>query len=131
MSQEKFKPSKPFPNRVTFHDPCHLGRHHGEYEAPRSLLKSIPGLELAEMERNRDRALCCGGGGGNAFTGMLGSGPLSPARARINEAKELGASVLATACPLCRVMLAEEAKAMGEDRIKIMDLAEILTAATL
>ena len=66
--------------KVTYHDPCYLGRYNQEYEAPRKVLKSIQGLELIEMGQIKEEAFCCGGGGGNFFTSMLGSGESSPSR---------------------------------------------------
>jgi Fe-S oxidoreductase len=112
---------------VTYHDPCYLGRHNSEYEAPREALNSIPGLKLSEMERNRDNAFCCGGGGGNFFTDIIGGGTDSPARVRIREAMDTGAEVIATACPQCAKMLDDALKAEdAEGRIKVRDIAEIV-----
>jgi len=112
--------------KVTFHDPCFLGRHNNEYEAPRKALEAIPGVEMVEMERNRNNALCCGGGGGNFFTDMLGSGELSPSRIRVREALESGANVLATSCPKCFNMLDDAVKTEGlEDKISVKDISQI------
>ncbi len=116
--------------KVTFHDPCYLGRHNQIYTPPRKILKSIPDLELVEMRRNRDDAFCCGGGGGNFFTDIIGPGEDSPARVRFREALDTGASILAVACPQCAKMLIDAAKAEGkEDNLKIMDMAEIVMKA--
>ncbi len=115
---------------VTYHDPCYLGRHSGEYEAPRRILQAIPGLELIEMNQNRENAFCCGGGGGNFFTDILGGGEDSPARIRVREALESGADILAVACPQCAKMLEDAVKSEGlEDRLPVMDIAEILNMA--
>jgi len=112
--------------KVTFHDPCFLGRHNGEYQAPREVLESIPGIELVEMERNRNNGFCCGGGGGNFFTDMLGSGDQSPARIRVREALESGAQVLATTCPKCFNMLDDGIKTEGvEDKITVKDISQL------
>ena len=116
--------------KVTYHDPCYLGRWQGEYEAPRAVLKAIPGLALAEMPRNRQNALCCGGGGGNFFTDILGHGVDQAARVRVREAAETGAEVLAVACPLCLKMLDDAVKAEGlEDRLRVRDVATLLLDA--
>jgi Fe-S oxidoreductase len=113
--------------RVTYHDPCYLGRHNREYQAPRNILKAIPGVALVEMQRNMSDALCCGGGGGNFFTDMIGVGPDSPARVRVREAAETGAEVLAVACPTCAKMLEDAVKAESQDgRLRVMDLSEII-----
>jgi Fe-S oxidoreductase len=114
--------------RVTYHDPCYLGRHNREYEAPRQILSAIPGLELLEMERNREDAFCCGGGGGNFFTDLIGGGTRSPARIRIREAMDTGAGVIATACPQCAKMLDDALKAEGlEEKMEVKDIAEIIS----
>jgi Fe-S oxidoreductase len=113
--------------RVTYHDPCYLGRHNKEYDAPRDIIMAVAGLELREMDRNREDAFCCGGGGGNFFTDLGGGGANSPARIRIREALDTGAEVVATACPQCAKMLDDAAKAEGLDgRIVIRDIAEII-----
>jgi Fe-S oxidoreductase len=115
--------------RVIFHDPCYLGRHNKEYRAPRKVLKAIGGVRLVEMHRSKGDALCCGGGGGNFFTDILGPGPDSPARVRVREARETGADVLAVACPKCAKMLEDAVKAEGlEEKLAVMDLAEIIQA---
>ena len=116
--------------KVTYHDPCYLGRWNNEYWAPRSVLNSVPGLELIEMDRNMQNALCCGGGGGNFFTDILGTGPDSSARVRINEAIDTGATVLAVACPICYRMLSDAVKAEGvEEKIQVRDIADIVNEA--
>jgi len=115
--------------RVTFHDPCYLGRHNLDYMTPRLALVSIPGVELVEMGRKMADALCCGGGGGNFYTDVLGSGPDSSARARVCEAFGTGAEVIATACPKCAKMLDDAVKDEDlQDKLKVMDLAEVITA---
>jgi Fe-S oxidoreductase len=118
--------------RVTYHDPCFLGRHAGEYEAPRRILKAVPGLELMEMERNRENAFCCGGGSGNFHTDFFGGGENSPARLRVREAAETGADVLAVACPACAVMLGEAVKDEGlAEKMAVRDVAEVLSESAL
>jgi Fe-S oxidoreductase len=113
--------------RVTYHDPCYLGRHNDIYDIPRNILKAVPGIELMEMNRNRENALCCGGGGGNFFTDILGSGEDSSARIRVREAVATGAEILAVACPMCSKMLDDAVKAEGlEARLKVQDIAEIV-----
>ena len=113
--------------KVTYHDPCFLGRHNGEYDAPREVLDSVPGLELVEMERARSTAFCCGGGGANFYTGISAKGKDQASNARVREAVNSGASVLAVACPVCLMMLEDAARSEGlEDRIAIRDIAEIL-----
>lgn len=91
------------PLKVTYHDACFLGRHNRVYEPPRELVGSLPGVELVEMPRNRERAMCCGAGGAHAwFEETRGT---RIADARIAEAAQTGADVVATACPFCSQML--------------------------
>ena len=85
--------------KVTYHDPCHLGRASGVYDDPRFIMEAIPGLELIEMPRNREYSRCCGAGGG------LKSGypdiQNKMAQRRVKEAEETGAEELVSACPFC------------------------------
>lgn len=119
--------SSEFQGKVTFHDPCYLGRHNQIYAPPREILKAIPGLELVEMRRNGLNAFCCGGGGGNFFTDIVGPGEDSPARVRAREAMDTGAEILAVACPQCARMLEDAVKAEGaEQRLRVMGLAEMV-----
>jgi Fe-S oxidoreductase len=125
VAQGKLVPARGPGARVTFHDPCYLGRHAGEYEAPRLVLGSIPGLELVEMERNREMSLCCGGGGGGLWMEVPRDQRF--AVLRVQEALETGAGILATACPYCTIMLEDAVKILdAEERIQVRDIAEIL-----
>jgi len=130
MKKVPLKP-KGEPVRVTFHDPCYLGRHHQEYSAPRKILSRIRNVRFVEMDRSKEDALCCGGGGGNFFSDLLGQSQDSPGRVRVREAVHTGASVVAVACPNCAKMLEDAVKAeFLDDQIRIMDLAEIIRALT-
>jgi Fe-S oxidoreductase len=121
--------SKGFSARVTLHDPCYLGRWNQEFEVPRQILAAIPGIELVEMERNRETAFCCGGGGGNFATDLL-SGQDGPACLRVREANETGADLLAVACPICTKMLSDALKTEGlEEALRLADLSEIVLEA--
>ena len=120
--------TKGFDGNITFHDPCFLGRWNKEYDAPRSILKALPGATLIEMERNKKGALCCGGGGGNFYTDLLGGSEESPARIRVREAAASGADILAVACPNCLTMLEDAVKAEGLDEtLTVRDISEIIT----
>lgn len=110
--------------KVTYHDSCFLGRYNNVYDEPREILKLIPGIELVEMRRNRENSLCCGGGGGNFFTGLLN------ARARVKEAYETGAEIIAVACPICEVMLEDSLKEENlEGKMSVMGIPEIVKGA--
>jgi len=113
--------------KVTYHDPCFLGRWNNEYEAPREVLRGVQGLKIVEMERNRENAFCCGGGGGNFFTDLVGDSDQSPARIRIREAYATGARVLAVACPACLTMLEDALKVEQlEGKIAVKEISEII-----
>jgi len=130
LMKEKKSDLSEYKVKVTYHDPCYLGRHNAIYDAPREILKGISGLELLEMNRNRGNAFCCGGGGGNFFTDILGVGEESPARIRIREALGTGAEILAVACPMCSKMLDDAVKSEElEEKLKIQDVAEIVERA--
>ena len=112
---------------VTYHDPCYLGRWNSEYQAARNVFSAIPQLAYVEMNRHMGNALCCGGGGGNYFTGVLGSGADSSNRARIMEAVDTGAEILGVACPICYKMLDDAVKDERLDgQIRVMDVAGIV-----
>lgn len=119
---------KPINLKVTFHDPCYLGRHNGEYDAPRELLRAIPGIDLVEMGRCRENGYCCGGGGGgmwlDSFTKEHTTQRLSERRVR--EAVEYGAEVLAVCCPFEVSRFEDAAKSTGNDALKVKDILELL-----
>jgi heterodisulfide reductase subunit D len=112
--------------RVTYHDPCHLGRHNNLYEEPRKILKSIKGIELVEMERTREDARCCGAGGGvkTAFPDLA----QKISALRIEDAEKAGAEILATSCPFCYQSLKVAIEAKGS-QMKMKDLMELVRMA--
>jgi succinate dehydrogenase/fumarate reductase iron-sulfur protein len=112
--------------KVTYHDSCLLGRYNSEYDAPREVLRSMPGVELLEMERIKENSFCCGGGGGNFVTG-LEEGKQRANIARIREALTTGATVLAVSCPKCLIMFEDAIKTENlEGQIAAKDISEIL-----
>lgn len=108
--------------RITYHDPCYLGRYCGEFDAPRRILSSIAG-ELVEMERARGRSRCCGGGGGAPVTDIPGKRRIPDIR--MADADATSASVVAVACPNCAVML----EGVSDRNAEIADIAELLARA--
>ncbi|MBI4616519.1 MAG: (Fe-S)-binding protein [Planctomycetes bacterium] len=117
-----------FPRKVTWHDPCYLGRHNGIYDQPREVLKKIPGLELVEMSERRETSLCCGGGGGRIWMETPKAERFSGIR--LAQAKEVGATVLATSCPYCIGNFEDSRLALGDaEKIEIKDLTEIVRAS--
>jgi Fe-S oxidoreductase len=116
---------------VTFHDPCYLGRHNGEYDAPRTLINAVPGIELREMGRCKENGYCCGGGGGgmwlDGFTRDYTTDRLSERRVR--EAAETGADTLVVCCPYEVSRFEDAAKSTGNDHLKVRDIIEIIDEA--
>jgi len=116
--------------RVTFHDPCYLGRANGVYDAPRTLLSAIPGVELVEMPHNRSNSLCCGGGGGGMWLDgfQWEKAHVRLSEWRIQEAVNVNADVLAVACPYEPPRFEDAAKMVeGAGRLAVKDIAELLT----
>ncbi len=115
---------------VTYHDPCFLGKQNSVFREPRALLEAIPGLTFKELDRSRERSLCCEGGGGRMWVESSSESGERLAETRVKEAAELGAEILATACPFCVLTLTDAAKTTGhEDKIKVMDVTELLAEA--
>lgn len=119
---------KAYAKRVTFHDPCYLGRHNGVYDQPREILNAIPGLELVEMASSRQDSLCCGGGGGRVWMDTPKGERFSDLR--LDQADAVAAEVLATSCPYCITMFEDSRLGRGnEDGVEIKDVTEIVAEA--
>lgn len=110
------------PIRVTYHDPCFLGRHNGVYDAPRQVLKAMPGVTLIEMRNAKESAICCGGGGGRMWVEPLEEERVHLAEIRFKEAAATGADLLITACQFCMVNFQEAAKTA----VKQMEVKELI-----
>jgi Fe-S oxidoreductase len=121
---------QPIHERVTYHDPCYLGRYNGIYDAPRRVLERI-GCEIVEMPCHRDRALCCGAGGGRIWMDES-KVKQRPSETRIREAASLpGVGIFVTACPKDLTMYRDAVKTVGiEDRLEVRDLVELVERAT-
>ena len=121
----KLDPVENMDNVYAYHDPCYLGRHNQVYDDPRDVLDAIPGLKRVEMDRCRDRSVCCGGGGL-----MLFYEPKEDERMgvkRVKMAAEAGANVIVTACPFCMVNIEDAIKVAGlEGKMTAIDLAELV-----
>ena len=121
IKEGKLKPSKKIEQKVTYHDPCRLGRYCQVYEPPREVLKSIPGLTLVEMERNRKFSWCCGGPAASLYADFS----VWTGVDRLEEAKRTDATALATTCPACTTQFSIVAGVTSQP-IKIYDLNELL-----
>jgi Fe-S oxidoreductase len=112
---------------VTYHDACYLGRYNNIYQPPRQIIKAIPDIRLAEMERNRKRGFCCGGGGGHMWLEDREGRRIN--EMRTEQAMETKAQTVVTACPLCLQMFEDGIKAKAaEEQLKVMDIAELVAA---
>ena len=123
LKEGKIKFKSEFKKTVTYHDPCHIGRHMGLYDEPREVYKAIPGIEFKEMRRIRENAWCCGAGGGVKIG--YPDWALEISKERVEEAKETGAEVLSSTCPFCRTNLTD-ANREYDMGLEVLDLVEIL-----
>ncbi len=116
--------------RVTYHDPCYLGRYNGVYDPPRAVLQAL-GVELVEMRRSRRRSFCCGGGGGRVWMEEVGQAQSRPSENRVREAASLdGVECLVVACPKDYVMFTDALKTTGlEGKLFVKDVAELVEEA--
>lgn len=127
ISEGRLQFMKPLDLQVTFQDPCYLGRINQEYQAPREILKSIPGVELVEMENSAEDALCCGGGGGRMWLETPIGERFSDLR--VEQAVQTGADILAAACPFCVACLEDSLKVRKTENFEVRDIAEIAARA--
>ena len=126
VAEQKLQPRQRVQGKVVFHDSCYLGRYNEVYEQPRDILKSIPGLELVEVDgANREKGLCCGAGGMQMFMEEQNKDRMSTRRTL--QLLETGATTIATACPFCTTMIGDGLKAEEkENDVRQLDIAELL-----
>jgi Fe-S oxidoreductase len=128
IKEGRLKFTHEYGRKVTYHDPCYLGRHNGVYDEPREVLKSVPGLQLVEMADSREDSLCCGGGGGGIWMDIPKGERFSDIR--LEQAIESGAEVLATACPYCVTMFEDSRLTRDNPEvIEVKDITEIVQEA--
>jgi len=125
IDEGRLELTKEYGKKVTYHDPCYLGRHNGIYDKPREALKKIPGLELIEMPDSREDSLCCGGGGGRIWMETPKGERFSDLR--LEQAIDVGAEVLVTSCPYCITNFEDSTLTLevGEN-IEVKDITEII-----
>ena len=132
LDKEQLKLSSRIEKRVTYHDPCYLGRRGGIFDEPRRLIDRIPGIDLVEMEHHHEDSDCCGMGGGRMWMeppeGFLPSQMIS--KRRVEQAIATTSEILLTACPFCNISLNDAVKDLGkEDDLKVMDITELIIMA--
>ncbi|MBN2474641.1 MAG: 4Fe-4S dicluster domain-containing protein [Pirellulales bacterium] len=130
LREGRLRPARMLDYRVTYHDPCYLGRYNGIYDAPRNVLKAL-GVKLVEMPRNRQNSFCCGAGGGRIWMKDVPGIEERPAEVRIREALELpDVGYFVVACPKDLAMFQDAVKTVGaEDRLRVVDLGELVFEA--
>jgi Fe-S oxidoreductase len=125
LEEGTLRPLYTLDEQVTVHDSCYLGRYNDTYEAPRSLLRAIPGVTIEEMERSRSNGMCCGAGGGLMW--MEEHSGTRVNHARTAQALEMKPTVISSACPYCLTMMEDGLKALSaDDRVVARDVAELL-----
>jgi len=129
LADEKLKLPEDFDQRkLTYHDPCYIGRYNGIYEEPRRVLTVLNSGGIVEMGRNRNKSFCCGGGGGRVWMEEKIGKRVN--QTRMKEALDTGAEVLAAACPFCITMFDDGIKGLdAEDKMQIEDISEIVARA--
>ncbi len=126
VKEGRLQITKEYPKKITYHDPCYLGRHNGIFEEPRDLLKGIPGLEIVELEESRLNSLCCGMGGGRIWMETPAQERFS--NLRLGQALDLEVEELVTACPYCITAFEESRLTQNvEDRIVVKDITEVIS----
>ena len=125
IKEGKLKPKHEVNERITYHDSCYLGRYNEVYDPPREILRSIPGVEVIEMDRNRENGMCCGAGGGLMWTEEDTGSRINVTRTE--QALSVKPSVIGSACPYCLTMMSDGTKAKEvEEEVATLDIVEIL-----
>jgi heterodisulfide reductase subunit D len=120
----KLSLTKELSGKVTYHDPCHLGRHEGVYDAPRTILNAIPGIEFTEMKRTKQKSWCCGGG--SIVSNVYPQLTADISKDRVLEAKETDADTIISACPSCETILTTAGR---KEKVKVNDIVMLVAEA--
>ena len=127
INEKKIQPKPYIDEDITFHDPCYLGRHNNEYDAPRNVLQSVlKEGKIKEMEQSKSESFCCGAGGGNMWYEIKTGDRIN--QNRVGQAVDTNAKTIAAACNFCNIMLEDGVKTTGnEENIKVIDIAEMVS----
>ncbi|MCM3736389.1 (Fe-S)-binding protein [Bacillus cytotoxicus] len=130
VKEGRLKPVHRVEETITYHDSCYLGRYNEVYEAPRNILKAIPGVKVVEMERNRETGMCCGAGGGLMWMEETAGSRINVARTE--QALSTAPTIIGTGCPYCLTMISDGTKAKEvEERVQTLDITEILERSVI
>ena len=135
VNEGRLAPQSPIDKKVTYHDPCYLGRHNEVYDEPRAVVSAVEGLEKVEMPRCRNHGFCCGAGGARFYMEETIGKRVN--HERIDEALELDPDLVSTACPFCFVMLDDAVSdkvgsgSLSEGQVKVVDVSQILAESLL
>lgn len=125
INEGRLELKKEYDKKVTYHDPCYLGRHNNIYDEPRNTLKKVAGLELIEMPESKEDSLCCGGGGGRIWMETPKGERFSDLR--MEQAVDVGAEILVTSCPYCISNFEDSRLTLDvEEKIEVKDITEII-----
>ena len=128
INEGRLEIKKEYEKKITYHDPCYLGRHNGIYDEPREVLKTVPGLELTEMPDSLEDSLCCGGGGGRIWMETPKGERFSDLR--LEQAIGVGAEILVTSCPYCITNFEDSRLTLDNgEAIEVKDITEIIQEA--
>ncbi len=126
VEKKKLKFTVPINKKITYHDPCEIGRYRGIYEPARKILNALPGVQFVEMSRNREEAFCCGGGG--AVKTLYEDYSNTVAKERIQDFIETGAELMTTICPACEMNLTHGTYA-ADIEARVLDVAELMAVS--
>lgn len=125
LREGRIKPVHEVKETIAYHDSCYIGRYNGIYELPRDILRAVPGVQVAELARNRDNAMCCGAGGGMMWLEERQGKRVNVERTE--QALAVSPTTIGSNCPYCLTMMSDGVKAQGaEDRVRTLDIAEIV-----
>ncbi len=126
LEEGTLKPEKELKKRVTYHDPCYLGKVNKVFDEPRTILKKIPGIDFVEFDRSREKSMCCEGGGGRMWVEPEANATRL-SEVRVRDALDMGAEIIAVSCPFCLLTLEDAVKTADlEEKIKVKDITELL-----
>lgn len=133
VSEQKILPKTPVNAKVTYHDPCYLGRHNSVYDEPRSVLNAVPGVSTVEMHKHKSKGFCCGAGGSRMWLEENIGKRIN--MERTDQALGTGADVVSTACPYCMIMLddgvkSRQSEGAASESLRVLDVAQVLENST-